>query len=276
MFDAVCKFLVETFSADFAGWLLGETMSLTELSPSELLLEPIRADVLLLQSEKQVLHLEFQTQPDAAIPFRMLDYWVRLHRRLPDHTIRQVVVYLLPSQSSLVQTTAFQWSETYHSFEVVRLWEQPTEAFLSSPGLLPLAILSNTQDPEATLRQAAKQIESVSDRRTQSNLSASTEILAGLLLNKPLIQTILRRDLMQESVIYRDIREQAIQEGLQQGLQQERLLVWRLLNRQIGPIPASLKAQLDALSHEQVESLGEALLDFEEQTDLMQWLSANV
>jgi len=102
MFDAVCKFLVETFSEDFARWLLGEPVSLTELSPSELLLEPIRADVLLLQSEQRVLHLEFQTQPDPTMPFRMLDYWVRLHRRLPGRDIRQVVIYLLPSTSQWV------------------------------------------------------------------------------------------------------------------------------------------------------------------------------
>lgn len=121
MFDAVCKFLVETFSVDFARWLLGEAVSLTELSPSELLLEPIRADVLLLQSDCQILHLEFQTQPDATIPFRMLDYWVRLHRRLPERDIRQVVVYLLPNQSPLVYQTAFEQMGTRHRFEVIRL-----------------------------------------------------------------------------------------------------------------------------------------------------------
>ncbi|MEL7314544.1 MAG: flagellar assembly protein H, partial [Cyanobacteria bacterium J06559_3] len=97
MFDAVCKFLVETFSADFARWLLGEAESLVELSPSELLLEPIRADALLLQSDRIALHIEFQTRPDSAIPFRMLDYWVRLRRRFPKREIRQVVIYLLPT-----------------------------------------------------------------------------------------------------------------------------------------------------------------------------------
>lgn len=52
MFDNVCKFLAESFSADFATWLLGEPITLTELSPSELSLEPIRADALiLLQSD---------------------------------------------------------------------------------------------------------------------------------------------------------------------------------------------------------------------------------
>ena len=39
IFDAVCKFLVETFSTDLANWLLGEPVALSELSPSELSLE---------------------------------------------------------------------------------------------------------------------------------------------------------------------------------------------------------------------------------------------
>jgi predicted transposase YdaD len=50
MFDNVCKFLAETFSTDFATWLLGEPIALTQLSPNELSLEPIRADALLTQS----------------------------------------------------------------------------------------------------------------------------------------------------------------------------------------------------------------------------------
>ncbi|MGA7935996.1 MAG: hypothetical protein WCA35_20755 [Kovacikia sp.] len=36
MYDNVCKFLVESYSQDFAQWLLGEPMGLTQLSPSEL------------------------------------------------------------------------------------------------------------------------------------------------------------------------------------------------------------------------------------------------
>jgi predicted transposase/invertase (TIGR01784 family) len=74
MFDNVCKFLAESFSRDFATWLLDEPITLPELSPSELSLEPIRADALiLLQSDEIVLHLEFQTRPKADIPFRMFE-----------------------------------------------------------------------------------------------------------------------------------------------------------------------------------------------------------
>jgi predicted transposase/invertase (TIGR01784 family) len=65
MYDNISKFLVEQYSADFTNWLLGESIELTTLSPTELSLEPIRADALiLLQSADVILHCEFQTQPD--------------------------------------------------------------------------------------------------------------------------------------------------------------------------------------------------------------------
>ena len=74
MFDPVCKYLAEHFSADFASWLLGKDIALSALTPSELSLEPIRADALImLESEDSLLHIEFQTNPDPDIPFRMLD-----------------------------------------------------------------------------------------------------------------------------------------------------------------------------------------------------------
>lgn len=122
-FDNICKFLAENFSSDFATWLLGEPITLTELSPKELSLEPIckvapcggsprwgdcRADALiLLQSEQNILHLEFQTQADAEIPFRMIDYRLRVYRRFPDKAMHQVVIYLKQTNSNLVQQNTF-------------------------------------------------------------------------------------------------------------------------------------------------------------------------
>ena len=95
MYDNVCKFLAENYSRDFAQWLLGEPLSFTQLSPSELSLEPIRADALiLLESDQIILHLEFQTDPDPKMSFRMLDYRTRVYRRFPKKTMRQVVIYL--------------------------------------------------------------------------------------------------------------------------------------------------------------------------------------
>jgi len=44
MYDNVCKFLAESFSEDFSAWLIGKPIHLTQLKPSELSLEAIRAD----------------------------------------------------------------------------------------------------------------------------------------------------------------------------------------------------------------------------------------
>ena len=44
MIDNICKFLAENFSADFASWILGKSITLTKLETSELSTEPIRAD----------------------------------------------------------------------------------------------------------------------------------------------------------------------------------------------------------------------------------------
>jgi predicted transposase/invertase (TIGR01784 family) len=85
MFDSTCKFIAATYASDMAAWLLGKPIKLTELKPSELSLEPIRADSLIfLQSEEVVLHIEFQTDPDEDIPFRMLDYRLTciIHERI--------------------------------------------------------------------------------------------------------------------------------------------------------------------------------------------------
>lgn len=58
-------------------------------------------------------------------------------------------------------------------------------------------------------------------------------------------------------------------EGRQEG---EQSLVLRQLNRRIGDVSPELRSQIQALSLDQLEALGEALLDFSEPTDLVNWL----
>jgi predicted transposase/invertase (TIGR01784 family) len=213
MYDDTCRFLAEHFSTDFASWLLGKPITLTEIQPSELSLDPIRADaMILLQSDESILHLEFQTVPSKKIPFRMLDYRVRGDRRYPGKPMRQVVIYLTTSTSELVYQTSYSLERTHHQFEVIRLWEQPAEIFLQYPGLLPFAVLGQSTNTEEILRQAAERVDLITDPVTQSNLMAASGILAGLKLEDEIIYRILRRDIMQESTVYRSIQRDARKE----------------------------------------------------------------
>ena len=277
MFDNVCKFLAENFSSDFARWLLGKPMGLTKLSSTELLVEPIRADALILmESQEVVLHLEFQTQPDKNIPFRMADYRLRVYRRYPHKQMRQVVIYLKPTTSQLVQQNVFSISGTRHEFEVIRLWEQPMEEFLEFPGLLPLVVLSRTEDKSQTLRLVAQRIENLRNKTEQNNLAAVTSILAGLVLEKEVIRQVLREEIMRESVIYQDIVAKATAEGKAEGIQEgEASLVLRQLKRRIEEVNLELEVRIRSLSVPQLEELGEALLDFSRTSDLVAWLDSH-
>jgi hypothetical protein len=67
-------------------------------------------------------------------------------------------------------------------------------------------------------------------------------------------------------------REEGREEGREQG---ERSLVLRLLTQRLGSVSEAEQAQITALPLEQLEALGEALLDFSTVEDLRAWLSAN-
>lgn len=266
MYDNVCKFLAENYATDFARWIFGEPKGLTVLSPTELSIEPIRADTLIfLQSSDVVLHLEFQTSPDAAIPFRMADYRLRVYRRYPNKDMRQLVIYLKSTGSPLVRQNVFTISGMRHEFEVIRLWEQPLSDLLQFPGLLPLAVLGRSSDRTQTLREISSLIDNINDRREQSNIIAATSLLAGLVLEKDVIRTILREEIMQESVIYQDIKEEGVQEG-------QASLVLRLLKRRISNLKSEDETRITSLSIEQLQALGDALLDFSSRDDLLAWL----
>jgi len=65
------------------------------------------------------------------------------------------------------------------------------------------------------------------------------------------------------------VYQEALEEGKQLG---EVTLVLRQLNRRVGVVSPKLQAQIEALSLSQLEALAEALLDFSEVEDLVNWL----
>ncbi|WP_287131029.1 DUF4351 domain-containing protein [Candidatus Cyanaurora vandensis] len=69
-------------------------------------------------------------------------------------------------------------------------------------------------------------------------------------------------------------RQEGLAQGEQRGRQQEALsLVLRQLTRRVGPLPTAVQQQVEQLSLRQLESLGEALLDFADRPDLEGWLA---
>ena len=70
-------------------------------------------------------------------------------------------------------------------------------------------------------------------------------------------------------------RQEGLQEGLQEGRQEgEAAVTLRQLNHRCGPLSEVTTAQIQALPLEQLESLADALLDFQGPADLTAWLAA--
>ena len=77
---------------------------------------------------------------------------------------------------------------------------------------------------------------------------------------------LLSEDIMQESVIYQDI--------LQKGEQKEAFrFLNRQLNRKFGAIDSSIINQIQVLSTEELEILGEEFLRFSDVSALLAWLN---
>ena len=292
-YDSILKFLLDEYPTPILSWLLNTPVTESiEILKTELNVEPIRADsVFFVQVGNKIVHLEFQTTPQSkpSLPLRMLDYWVRLYR-LYEKDIEQIVIFLTPTTSQVVFQDVFQKRNTNHRYRIVRLWECEPKPLLEIPELLPLAVLAKANRPKTLLAQVARRIDRIEDKYKQGNIAACVELLAGIKFSEALISAYLREDIMQESVIYQKIIrkgvEQGIQQGIQQGVQQGiqqgvqqgvRLeaisLISRQLRRRFGELGDNLQAQLQHLSVEQLDSLGEGIFDFQSLDDVVSWLN---
>ncbi len=68
---------------------------------------------------------------------------------------------------------------------------------------------------------------------------------------------------LKETRVYREIKEE-----------EARSLVLRQLTRRVGELPQQVRECVETLELEQLENLGEALLDFTSMADLQAWLEA--
>lgn len=279
MIDDFCKQLVARHPASVGRWVLGRIAednplgasdsggSTWQLLDRELSTAPLHADSVVLLPEgntSAILHLEFQTRPDAAIAERMLDYWIRLHRRF-HQPIRQAVIHLKPTRSRLARVEELAIDHTRHRFSSLRLWEQDPAPLLADPDLL--------------LRQVQQRLQAIADPDQRRLTGSGCQLLAGLTFPPDVIQRLLAMSILEDSSVYQLIKRKGLEEGRVQGLDQGRRqealdLLGRQLLRRCGPLNTHQDAAIAALPLETLEQLGEALLDFNSPEDFNRWLAA--
>lgn len=81
---------------------------------------------------------------------------------------------------------------------------------------------------------------------------------------------------VEEPRFFKDLRQIERQEGIQEGRREgQAALVIRLLTKRFEEVPEAVSNHIQNLSVSDLESLGEAILDFSSLAQLQDWLQAN-
>lgn len=177
--------------------------------------------------------------------------------------------------------------ETSHAFHIVRLWEIAPDELLHDPALLPLAVLSKSEEPDRLLNRVAEEVKMIENKDERGVISTCTQVLAGLRFKKDRIQQVFKEGMMRESVIYQDILQEGVQEGWnkgwnkgqqegwQKGQQEGELrVITRFLQQTYGPLDEALQEQLHKLSLSQLEELIEQMFAFHDMSEVKYWLQS--
>ncbi|MFN6465484.1 MAG: Rpn family recombination-promoting nuclease/putative transposase [Nostoc sp. DedVER02] len=139
---------------------------------------------------------------------------------------------------------------------------------------LGLMLLTNVTSETEAMEGARFLLEQARQQSEQAIIDLVTTIIVYKFsnLSREEIATMLGLNLEEPRAIL-EAKEEGREEGREEG---ERTIVLRLLNRRVGNIPDALLSQIQELSVEQLEALGDALLDFSTLADLERWLQGEV
>ena len=249
-----------------------------------------------------LIHVENQSYNQADFNKRMYRYFSRLHEKY-DLPIYPIVVfsYEKPQKAaeSSYQLEFPDFKVLEFNYRVLQLNQLNWRDFLSQPNPVASALMAKMQI--ATEERPKVKAECLRLLVTLKLDPAKMQLISGF------IDTYLNLDESEEQVFQTELgtieseereqvmeivtswmrtgikqgREEGLEEGLQRGLQEGRQeglqreteLILRQLKRKIGQLTPEIESQVKQLEIEELENLGETLLDFQQLEDLTSWLS---
>ncbi|MEH2244496.1 Rpn family recombination-promoting nuclease/putative transposase [Nostoc sp.] len=222
---------------------------------------------------KTVFFAEVQFQKDEDLYHR---FFSELFLFLYRHSIRYddwfgVIIFgsrsLEPSSSSIHRALL-------ESGQVRRVYLDELGDLRQQPLGLGLMLLTNVTSETEAVEGARFLLEQARQQSEQAIIDLVTTIIVYKFstLSREEIRAMLGLNLEEPRAIL-EAKEEGREEGKVEG---ERKVVLRLLNRRVGNIPDAFLSQIQELSVEQLEALGDALLDFSTLADLERWLQGEL
>jgi predicted transposase YdaD len=223
-----------------------------------------RPDLVVRLTDGRLYHLELQSDNDAAMPWRMLEYYGLLYQRYGQQPLQHVLYVGERPMTLVAQIDHATLLFEYEAIDIRTLDGQP---LLHSTVLEDniLALLCREGATRATVQYILARIANLSGT-AQTEALTTLLILAGLRHLQPLV----REETQQMAIILdiennpflRDIFEEGRQEGRQEGqIEGERALVRRQLARRFGVLPAWAEQHIAAADTTTLEQWGLRLLD---------------
>ncbi|WP_258316485.1 DUF4351 domain-containing protein [Cylindrospermopsis raciborskii] len=240
-----------------------------------------------------ILLNELQLRHDAKMPRRMRAYAALVEEKYGLLVYPVVVNILQPGPTEIIPShyeSEIMGCRAYQDYRVINLWEIEAETVFEQnlSSLLPFVPILKGGNSEVNLRQALLNL-----RKNQvlGDLEPLLSFFASFVFDIPLVQQMMRWDMtvLRESPWYNEILKEGLQEGLQKGLQEgelrgeqrgrqegrqegQRKIILLLLNHKFDGIESPVVERINRLSLEQLEAMGESLLDFRQISDLEAWL----
>ncbi|MBD1924239.1 DUF4351 domain-containing protein [Microcoleus sp. FACHB-831] len=283
---------IELFLPDVAGFL--ERDSITFL-PQEYFTDLVSGDRKLLdivaqvgfreQSAFFIIHVENQSYTESNFARRMFFYFAKLHQEylLP---VYPVVVFSF-DEPQRAETTQYrvdfpQLKVLEFNFTTIQLNQMNWRDFLQQRNPVAAALMAKMKiQPEERPKVKAECLRLLATLKLDP---ARMRLISGF------VDTYLRLDTREEAAFEVELdrmglteeervmeivtswMEEGIRRGLHQGQQREVALVLRQLNRRLGTLRLDLRERISRLEIDRVEDLGEALLDFSSEAELIEWL----
>jgi predicted transposase/invertase (TIGR01784 family) len=205
--------------------------------------------------------------------FAELSIYLKQHPETMDW--QAVVIY---SKRSLEPERTHLHRALLNSSQVQRVYLDELDTAAS--GSVGLGLFQLIMEPDTTAaRQAKSLLAQVQQERSRLDQELLIELIETTMvykfprMSRQEIAAMLGLVELQETRVYQEGREEGRIEGRVEGrVEGERSLILKQLSRRVGAVPPNLLSQIQALPSDQLEALGEALLDFSKLADLETWL----
>ncbi len=209
---------------------------------------------------------EVQFRPDTRMPVRIRAY-AALAEEKYDLRVYPVVVNIFPPTGNTPIATRYEsiimGLEARQDYQVINLWEIDAEVAFQPElkALLPLATVMKGGANETTLRRAAVRLQG--EERSE-DLQRLLGIFSSYVLGGNIVDKVL--NFATQALLESPWGQDILQEG---KVQEARQLIQRQIRRRFGEVSEAVEASLQRLNREQLETVGEMLMDVNSLEELM-------